>query len=147
MSYVTPYVSLPSLELAIWSWQQIYSLSLGAGLDKTVNKTSKRIFSQSAGFEPALPWGIWFRVRRLNHSATTAILKLEYIVNSYQNWEGLLRLFLQVSVSFPSILSMISPPIPPGFNRNGLNHGNTVRHYPVFWSLFNTDESSTQLQF
>ncbi len=30
--------------------------------------------SQSAGFEPALPEGIWFRVRRLNHSATTAYI-------------------------------------------------------------------------
>ena len=32
----------------------------------------KRKFSQSAGFEPALPEGNWFLVSRLNHSATTA---------------------------------------------------------------------------
>ena len=29
-------------------------------------------YSQSAGFEPALPEGNWFLVSRLNHSATTA---------------------------------------------------------------------------
>ena len=28
--------------------------------------------AQSVGFEPTLPEGIWFLVRRLNHSATTA---------------------------------------------------------------------------
>ena len=30
--------------------------------------------ARSAGLEPALPEGIWFLVRRLNHSATTAQL-------------------------------------------------------------------------
>lgn len=29
--------------------------------------------AQLVGFEPTLPEGIWFRVRRLNHSATTAL--------------------------------------------------------------------------
>ena len=29
-------------------------------------------YSQLAGLEPTLPEGIWFQVRRLNHSATTA---------------------------------------------------------------------------
>ena len=32
----------------------------------------KKDISQSVGFEPTLPEGIWFLVRRLNHSATTA---------------------------------------------------------------------------
>ena len=35
----------------------------------------KKSISQSAGLEPALPEGIWFLVRRLNHSATTASWK------------------------------------------------------------------------
>ena len=36
--------------------------------------TKKKIFhdAQSVGLEPTLPEGIWFLVRRLNHSATTA---------------------------------------------------------------------------
>ena len=38
--------------------------------------------SQLAGFEPALPEGIWFQVRRLNHSATTA----RFIRTSYTYW-------------------------------------------------------------
>ena len=33
-----------------------------------------KMFSQSVGFEPTLPEGNWFRVSRLNHSATTAVL-------------------------------------------------------------------------
>ena len=33
--------------------------------------------SQSVGFEPTLPEGIWFLVRRLNHSATTAWIKVK----------------------------------------------------------------------
>ena len=35
---------------------------------------NEKKYSQLAGsgFEPALPEGIWFLVRRLNHSATTA---------------------------------------------------------------------------
>ena len=33
---------------------------------------AKRGSTQPVGFEPTLPEGIWFRVRRLNHSATTA---------------------------------------------------------------------------
>ena len=32
-------------------------------------------YTQSVGFEPTLPEGIWFLVRRLNHSATTATWK------------------------------------------------------------------------
>ena len=32
----------------------------------------QKFFTQSVGFEPTLPEGIWFLVRRLNHSATTA---------------------------------------------------------------------------
>ena len=32
----------------------------------------KFLHAQSVGFEPTLPEGIWFLVRRLNHSATTA---------------------------------------------------------------------------
>ena len=43
--------------------------------------------SQSVGFEPTLPEGIWFLVRRLNHSATTA----SYALGLY-----LTRQFLQV---------------------------------------------------
>ena len=45
----------------------------------------KKCLSQSAGFEPALPKGIWFRVRRLNHSATIALyysLKIYLIDNN-----------------------------------------------------------------
>ena len=34
---------------------------------------SKKSLSQLVGFEPTLPEGNWFRVSRLNHSATTAI--------------------------------------------------------------------------
>ena len=42
-------------------------------LVKTRLSNSKKLYSsQPAGFEPVLPEGIWFRVRRLNHSATTA---------------------------------------------------------------------------
>ena len=37
----------------------------------------KKSISQSVGFEPTLPEGIWFLVRRLNHSATTADFKNE----------------------------------------------------------------------
>ena len=39
---------------------------------KILKKRWIKTHSQSAGFEPALPEGIWFLVRRLNHSATTA---------------------------------------------------------------------------
>ena len=46
------------------------------GQNRTYNQEwlaqSKILFSQSAGFEPALPEGNWFLVSRLNHSATTA---------------------------------------------------------------------------
>ena len=35
----------------------------------------KKDISQSVGFEPTLPEGIWFLVRRLNHSATTAEIR------------------------------------------------------------------------
>jgi hypothetical protein len=38
--------------------------------------------SQLAGFEPALPEGIWFQVRRLNRSATTAVVSW-YVVLWY----------------------------------------------------------------
>ena len=38
-----------------------------------VDKKKMYGHSQSVGFEPTLPEGIWFLVRRLNHSATTAI--------------------------------------------------------------------------
>ena len=54
--------------------------------------------SQSVGFEPTLPEGIWFLVRRLNHSATTARRYLHTIrtigsvvsargKNSCQEWD------------------------------------------------------------
>ena len=36
---------------------------------------TKNYVSQSAGFEPALPEGNWFLVSRLNHSATTAVVR------------------------------------------------------------------------
>ena len=35
------------------------------------NLNIQKNISQSVGFEPTLPEGIWFLVRRLNHSATT----------------------------------------------------------------------------
>ena len=38
----------------------------------TVWDRNKNLLSQSVGFEPTLPEGNWFRVSRLNHSATTA---------------------------------------------------------------------------
>ena len=34
--------------------------------------------TQSVGFEPTLPKGIWFLVRRLNHSATTASISMKH---------------------------------------------------------------------
>ena len=39
----------------------------------------EKICSQSVGLEPTLPEGIWFLVRRLNHSATTAPLLLRHV--------------------------------------------------------------------
>ena len=50
-----------------------------------------KIVSQTAGFEPALPKGIWFRVRRLNHSATSAMTFCEVFFNIH--WQ--LRIFWQ----------------------------------------------------
>ena len=56
----------------------------------------KRIYSQLTGFEPALPEGIWFRVRRLNHSATTAIEKF-HEEKSFYNFQFNLLLILKVT--------------------------------------------------
>ena len=56
---------------------------------QTENECKK--YSQPAGFEPALPKGIWFRVRRLNHSATSAMTFCEVFFNI--DWQ--LRIFWQ----------------------------------------------------
>ena len=42
----------------------------------------KRKYSQSVGLEPTLPEGIWFLVRRLNHSAMTAAQKLYKLIRN-----------------------------------------------------------------
>ncbi len=36
------------------------------------------------------------------------------------------------------LISVFPPPPPPGFNRNGLNHGKIVTHYPVLRSFYST---------
>ena len=46
----------------------------------------KKSISQSAGLEPALPEGIWFLVRRLNHSATTASYKCNLKIRNNYNF-------------------------------------------------------------
>ena len=50
----------------------------------------QKFFTQSVGFEPTLPEGIWFLVRRLNHSATTALLSIcSYLAGFWNNrWMG-----------------------------------------------------------
>ena len=54
----------------LWrNWFHLHSHSISS-LKKKKRKKKER--SQSVGFEPTLPEGIWFLVRRLNHSATTA---------------------------------------------------------------------------
>ncbi len=55
-------------------WFQQCSISMPSIPCNSSALTIIENISQSAGFEPALPEGIWFRVRRLNHSATTAPL-------------------------------------------------------------------------
>ncbi len=40
--------------------------------NRSTKRKYQKVAPQSVGFEPTLPEGIWFLVRRLNHSATTA---------------------------------------------------------------------------
>ena len=54
--------------------------------------------SRSVGLEPTLPEGIWFLVRRLNHSATTASYKLLNICISFIL---LLNEFLHLQIAHP----------------------------------------------
>ena len=47
-------------------------------------KGKEKMFTQSVGFEPTLPEGIWFLVRRLNHSAMTAYIHYHFYWNKYE---------------------------------------------------------------
>ena len=50
--------------------------NLQSTLQRALKLWNTKVHSQSVGFEPTLPEGIWFLVRRLNHSATTAFVSL-----------------------------------------------------------------------
>ena len=78
----------------------------------------KRKFSQSAGFEPALPEGNWFQVSRLNHSATTAghiymkhlcpflsfsIKRWKYACHTSESWDIYNRTYCIISTSLITI--------------------------------------------
>ena len=65
----------PTMHMLKISWLCIIYMSSFEELFET-----RKMFSQSVGFEPTLPEGNWFLVSRLNHSATTAhvFLKITY---------------------------------------------------------------------
>ena len=63
----------------MWKFNSYYKL--------VWNVTMGKKSSQSVGFEPTLPEGIWFLVRRLNHSATTASYALGYIWRHYYRYK------------------------------------------------------------
>ncbi len=54
---------------------------------------NKIYFAQLVGFGPTLPEGIWFRFRRLNHSATTAFGKWEAVSNENKSRIGWWNLY------------------------------------------------------
>ena len=52
----------------------------------SINNNNKKKTSQSVGFEPTLPEGIWFLVRRLNHSATTARSNIVLLISCHMSF-------------------------------------------------------------
>ena len=78
----------------------------------------KKVRTQPVGFEPTLPEGIWFRVRRLNHSATAALRVSPVRILGVETTRCISRsIYIYPSLavshhasSFASYFRLISPP-------------------------------------
>ena len=66
--------------MTFWQNRNICSIQL----QKMMTLSKIIPISRSVGLEPTLPEGIWFLVRRLNHSAMTAYIHYHFYWNKYE---------------------------------------------------------------